>query len=730
MIGSQGRYRWQKIGLAILQILSFLGTQHAWSQQNSPPSAAPEVFVHSKSLKNSIISSATFSSDGDYVLLGVGDNTVRLWEVKTGTQFRCLNGHMRGVTSVALSPDGRYALSGSWDKTIRLWDLETGEQVHVFNGHTEVITSVEFTPDGRYALSGSWDKTIRLWDLETGEQIRVFAGHIGEIWSVAFSPDGHYIISGGDDGILRLWDLETGEQIRSSARYGHTNVAVSIAFSPDGRYALAGNWNNTLHLWETETGDQFADFAGHTDVVASVEFSPDGRYIISASWDGTLRLWEVQNRRELATFIPLQQGNWITVTTEGYYNKSRDAMLYLSWRFESGVIRSLESFYRPDLVSATLQHSCSNLPDTMIHPIPALMSGEEVRIYFTGRDNRTQSELMQYSWRIDNGDWTFFSRKTHANLGILKVGNHLFEVRSQNAAGNIDPTPEKAVFRVLHQSAFQTANYPEYQDEGEKSRGWFSRVSNGLKNLILSFRSVVVVIGIDEYRNKQNLSYAVRDAEAVALLFRENTSYEVYMKLYNGEATKKSIVRVIDELINERGIDRIIFYFAGHGHTEKSVMIDGELGFFLPTDYDPSRLLETSIPMSEVVTWAKSLKARHVLFLFDACFSGMIGSQLRTGRDYHIDFLAENPGRHAIAAGSGEQTTREYKELGHGVFTYFLLEALEGKADIQPKDGILTLGELAIYLQDKVTNYTKMKQHPRMVQLLDGDGQIFIELSK
>jgi WD40 repeat protein len=49
---------------------------------------------------------------------------VRLWEVATGREVRCFEGHTGFVTSVAFSPDGHYSLSGSSDQTLRLWELD------------------------------------------------------------------------------------------------------------------------------------------------------------------------------------------------------------------------------------------------------------------------------------------------------------------------------------------------------------------------------------------------------------------------------------------------------------------------------------------------------------------------------------------------------------------------------------------------------------------------------
>ena len=72
-----------------------------------------------------------------------------------------VQGHVDRVYSVAFSPDGNWVLSGSGDHTIRIWDARTGEEViEPLKGHTKYVSSVSFSPDGTHIVSGSGDKTI------------------------------------------------------------------------------------------------------------------------------------------------------------------------------------------------------------------------------------------------------------------------------------------------------------------------------------------------------------------------------------------------------------------------------------------------------------------------------------------------------------------------------------------------------------------------------------------
>ena len=133
-----------------------------------------------------------------------------IFSVNTSAQdvaVSTLEGHGSAVNSVCFSPDGSLLASGSWDDTIRLWDVRTGKRLRTLTGHLDGVLSVCFSPDGNLLASGSWDDTIRLWDVRTGKRLRTLTGHKSNVNSVSFSPDGSLLASGSSDETIRLWEL-------------------------------------------------------------------------------------------------------------------------------------------------------------------------------------------------------------------------------------------------------------------------------------------------------------------------------------------------------------------------------------------------------------------------------------------------------------------------------------------------------------------------------------------
>ena len=144
---------------------------------------------------------------------------------------------------LAIEIDGKPALaSGSDDNTIRLWNMRSGETLRVLEGHTGSVASLTAIEiDAKPALaSGSWDNTIRLWNPQSGETFRVLEGHTGHVTSLAaIEIDGNAALaSGSDDNTIRLWNPQSGETLR--VLEGHTSDVISLAaIEIDGKPALA-----------------------------------------------------------------------------------------------------------------------------------------------------------------------------------------------------------------------------------------------------------------------------------------------------------------------------------------------------------------------------------------------------------------------------------------------------------------------------------------------------------
>ena len=247
------------------------------------------------------LSSVSFSDDGKTLASGSIDNTIKLWNVETGAEIRTLTGHIDSVSSVSFSGDGKTLASGSDDNTIKLWNVETGVEICTLSGHTGSVNSVSFSGDGKTLASGSGgvDNTIKLWNVETEVEICTLSGHTSFVDSVSFRGDGKTLASGSRDNAIKLWNVETGVEICTLS--GHTGSVNSVSFSGDDKTLASGSADYTIKLWNVETGVEFRTLPGHTQYVTSVSFSGDGKTLASGSADYTIKLWNVETGAEIRT---------------------------------------------------------------------------------------------------------------------------------------------------------------------------------------------------------------------------------------------------------------------------------------------------------------------------------------------------------------------------------------------------------------------------------------------
>ena len=241
--------------------------------------------------------------------------------------------------------------------------------------------------------------------------------------------------------------------------------------------------------------------------------------------------------------------------------------------------------------------------------------------------------------------------------------------------------------------------------------------------------SWAVVVGIDDYAHWPKLGHAVRDADAVRELLTTRLGFKPahVVALQNQGATRAAIMTAFNETLPKAGLkktDNLFVFFAGHGATHH-LSSGRDLGYIIPVEAGTDDVATDAIPMTELQDVSEGLVARHVIFVMDACYSGLglvRGGPPSGGRNFLRD-NAHRVGRQMLTAGGADQMVADGGPDGHSIFTWTLLQGLAGKADLNG-DNIITGTELAAYIAPAVASVSA--QTPAFGSLPGSEGGEFV----
>ncbi len=239
--------------------------------------------------------------------------------------------------------------------------------------------------------------------------------------------------------------------------------------------------------------------------------------------------------------------------------------------------------------------------------------------------------------------------------------------------------------------------------------------------------SRALVIGINNYKHASPLAFAVNDAvefknALVATLGFEEANITL---LIDDAATKSAIFTSYMRLAREdvELDDRVVVFFAGHGHTQSGHR--GEVGFLVPYDANMGDLA-TLIRWKDLTEYSDLIKAKHMLFIMDACYGGLALTRgVQAGSARFLNDMLLRRSRQVLTAGKANEEVSDADGpiAGHSIFTGHLLEGLRGKAI--PESGVLTAAALMSYVYAHVSNDPNSEQSPHYGHF-DGDGDFIL----
>lgn len=240
--------------------------------------------------------------------------------------------------------------------------------------------------------------------------------------------------------------------------------------------------------------------------------------------------------------------------------------------------------------------------------------------------------------------------------------------------------------------------------------------------------SWALVIGINEYKHVTHLGYACSDAEAVAEALKDKFGFpeDHVTLLLDDEADWYSIRYSFLSLADDRTgpDDRLFVFYAGHGHTRMGAR--GEIGFLVPVDGNIDDLASL-LRWDDLTRNAELIRAKHILFVMDACYGGLALTRGVTGGSVRfLRDMLQRFSRQVLTAGKANEVVADSGGPipGHSVFTGHLLQALGGMAAYG--DGIMTANTLMAYVYEHVAKDPHSKQTPHF-GLIEGDGDFIFQ---
>jgi DNA-binding winged helix-turn-helix (wHTH) protein len=262
----------------------------------------------------------------------------------------------------------------------------------------------------------------------------------------------------------------------------------------------------------------------------------------------------------------------------------------------------------------------------------------------------------------------------------------------------------------------------------------------GFERSLSKTRRWAVLAGVNHYHSADitDLHYCVSDAKELHDLLGSQSDFGYdprRLTLLTSEnaleadrTKRRSILGSLSEMAAKTaGDDMLLFYFAGHG-----VVVDGE-AYILPADSCLGDLLkDTALSIRRVKEIMQHAKAHTKIILLDACHCGVeLSSRAvsadEAGREFNRSVFQQAEGFAIFASSARSESTFEDTQKRHGVFTYYLLEALRGAANTRPHDRVISLNEVANYVTDQVQKWGE-DHHVTLKPNLDyqGTGEIAI----
>jgi WD40 repeat protein len=550
------------------------------------------------------------------------------------------------------------------------------------------------------------------------------------IQNLRFVENGKKLLFTSNDKLIYL-DAETGKESGPVVQLPAAVYSTYIA--PSGKSAATqisiGANNNTgynIGLVDVVNRKTNGVIPGTGDNVSGLVFMKNERYMLSEEYGG-LCFWDMEKKRQIGKLYMFEKSaDWVLLAVDGRFDATEGALKKMYFTKGKEII-PLESLYEKYYVPGLLKQIWDNTLPNNVPDIGDIKSPPSIKISLQTAERNLEVGDDVKTVSVDKEQVTI---KAEADgLKDLVTEIRLFQNgKLVHTTRNLTVEDESKGDKTMTKTFSVTLNtgpnnFKAVAINSQRTESVPAELIADYKPLIIPVKPVgndmqlyLLVVGVNTYKNpKYSLNYAQADAASftqaitagsVGLFGKINTTI-----LKDEEATKEGIAAAFEKIKTVANPqDLFVFYYAGHG-----VVNDKKEFFLVPYDVtqlygNDNALAQKGFSAAALQQMSKDIKAQKQLFILDACQSAGALEAVAVGargaaEEKAIAQLARSTGTQWLTASGSEQFASEFSQLGHGSFTYCLLEGFKGEADQGDKK--LTVKELDAYLQNKVPEITQ-----------------------
>jgi WD40 repeat protein len=661
----------------------------------------------------------------DGKIIAVAGTDMRVYDWKSGQELKAFKLPAK-FTRSALNGQHNVYVVGMMGGHFSSFDLNEVTQLFTKNFGGMMINSLALDRDAKFAAASFYRMAskfpMHLFDIRTGAVQKEFDNEIYHV--AAYDEKGNLLTHGWTKTgtfFYHIYDPNYNELKKFEApmqKYGYVEGAFSgtkLVFTTASLSLDAYDTEQQKLVYTSMQDKSLVKIIGNYAYPKVIRLN-DTKFMFTYGNDNISRIYDASTNNVIAYFYNNGQDEYCVVSKDGRIDGDMNALNAVSWTSRksktlTSLERTFERGFTPNLFNIVVaENNVSQRTFDVDEVASAMPTLQITRINGSVFQPGTPIASIQKNAKFDvavSGSTSDISEvRLYHNGKVVKVlpanGNsYSFDINLNNAFGEDNFISAVAVTKA------------GVETEKAKAIVQYKGASDAKPKIYL------VTIGINEYKNaKYNLNYAMADADGVSQVIQTSTgglfSEVVQYSIRNTNAIKQNIFKALDEIKGKAlEQDLLVVYYAGHGVVAD---LNGTSEFYLVM-HDvtqlygrPELLQEKGISAGEIKTLTQEINAQKQLFMLDACQSGAALESAASKRGLEeeraIAQLARSTGTFWITASGSQQFATEIEKLGHGIFTYTILEGLKGSADGN-KDGKLSVRELSVYIEDQVPVLTE-----------------------